>query len=434
MDSLYTTIEVANEKGKLSAIIHAFTSIFWTFEFVPPLLRTLYSWSYGTDHIVFTGDKALDLAKLVYMKHMSKDDITEQFKQWAAKHNSNCDTLLCESPFEIQNYEHKTTCIFIKDYCENFWIAFSGLDLTNFTSIGAIGSLYYDDLTSLNLKGKVVSSFIPNEFILDKFTKEIDIAIILNKLHRKHFSYTHPSFNAMAQFQNIKNCLNTTDTLSSSKIASFLLLSPEYIEDIVGEIGFDNASYILERRKTLLSPENLLHTLTILNDETLEKVLRAFTVDERTYINNQISKSEDFKRFTVNVIGHSMGSALATITVAYLNKRYSQYVDFILYAYAPIAFYDSEFMCNFDGIETNIILNENDIVSHFFNTIKITNANPYKNFRIDNKCLPYILQDKNGKPYSTKQTAFPTDSLSVMDLFDPANYFAHDLVNHNAAS
>ena len=77
MDSLYTTIEVANEKGKLSAIIHAFTSIFWTFEFVPPLLRTLYSWSYGTDHIVFTGDKALDLAADLAANLAAHDNATD---------------------------------------------------------------------------------------------------------------------------------------------------------------------------------------------------------------------------------------------------------------------------------------------------------------------------------------------------------------------
>lgn len=156
--NLYQIIEAANHRGVLSAILHAICTTYWTFEFVPLTLSFIYSISVNSTP-KSNYPTPLKLAILAYT------DISNTRKICRQIHH----TTICDSPFYIDEYQHKTNCIVTKDAHNHMWISFSGLDITELTSIGAIGSVYYDGLDELELHGKVITSFKPPMSLLERF-------------------------------------------------------------------------------------------------------------------------------------------------------------------------------------------------------------------------------------------------------------------------
>lgn len=299
MVNLFDVLTETNRRGNLSAVLNAMTSLYWTFEFVPPIMAGIYSLSSNDE---WRGDASEPhlIASLAY-RDLPSDKILE-----ITEH----DEVLYNSAF--MNYKHKTSCLVTRDKGGELWIGYSGLDITSFTSIGAVGSLYYSDLASLGLKGKVITAFVPEPFILQEF------------------------------------------------------------EAMLGS-----------------APEGVVH-----------------------------------------VVGHSMGSAMAVITGAYLAARHPD-STFRIHAYAPIAFYDAEFrdcVTELPNVELDSHLREDDVICKLFNTLKITDVDRYKLFTIDETCFPYTNERGEVK------RQLPVRDLSLLECLNPMSYANHGLWYYDGGS
>ena len=316
--TFYSTIEYLNKQGKICAGFYAFTSIFTTFEFTPWLTSFIYSLiteSMNNKLDVETFVKLNDDEKAYFISAQAYQSImfdVEKISMKSSTSNSDIENIN-RSPFKLE-LTHNTNCIFLYSPRDNEkWIAFSGLDIKEFSSIGAIGSLYYEDASTVHaeMKGKIVSSFIVSKKDRDMFQNEID-------------------------------------------------------------------------KRTLQ------------------------------------------RKSTINVIGHSMGSALATIMAYYFSICYPD-ATINLYGYAPIAFYDRAFKEGFEertNINVKIMAIEHDYTVRLFNIMKITNKNPYKNFSIDQECIPYTYQGE-----SVQRDSFQVEDTSLVAVLNPLNYIAHGMSN-----
>lgn len=164
MINVYELLEEVNEKGNVSAVVHAVTTLFWTFEFVPTTIRLLAVLSKPWSTPPPTSDElqnneAYHMAAIAYGVDRSEEEILDWLKH---------ETMLYRADV-VNNAEHVTHVIVTADNDGDIWFGIRGIDMASFTSIGAIGCPYYVDMTKYGLNGRVISSFVPALFKEAKF-------------------------------------------------------------------------------------------------------------------------------------------------------------------------------------------------------------------------------------------------------------------------
>lgn len=302
--SIYDIISCANEKGNLCALFHTYSTLYWTFEFVPPVIAAIIYLEklivpFPTDFSNTLRGESNKMASVAYYQGLSDEEILGLIGHKKILYNE----------LVLNHDEHVTNCIASQDNDGRVWFAFSGLDMRKFTSIAAIGNIYFTDMSQYGLKGKVLSSFIPN--------------VIRN-------------------------------------------------EPLLGSIK-----------------------------------------EKELYIS-----------------GHSMGSCMAIIFGAYLAKKWGEEYTVNVYAYAPIIFYDDDFadcVTAIPNLNLHLFAHKEDMVVNWFNLIKVTDKNEYKNFSISERSIPYYMCDSEDG--GENRTELELETISWLDVLNPMNYEKHGLWN-----
>lgn len=169
MFNLYNFVEEINEKGNVSAVVHAVTTLFWTFEFVPTTIRLIAElakpWSTPPPTSAeLQNNEAYHMAAITYGIYRSEEEILDWLKHESMLYRADV----------VNNAEHVTHVIVTADNDGDIWFGIRGVDMTSFTSVGAIGCPYYVDMTKYGLEGKVISSFVPALFKEAKFHEMVE--------------------------------------------------------------------------------------------------------------------------------------------------------------------------------------------------------------------------------------------------------------------